>query len=398
MPLLSSSRRLQSAAERNRSRPTHSQPSDAPAELPEYEPPAFPLTDESRRALSQIASNKDTRKYGEQLNKSIDLLSASVRDLNDKYAERKEHLRTLREKRGEDGEKNERERAEEKAVLMLKSTIPQLTTECDQAVRNAIDLKVELEDSSKALKETERQLETEMTNVADNRAGRGSDDDHDEDIPDADLPDIVGPLQLLRKAKEQAASDYALRSLYEKYGLSNDYIGFKRLWHDAVERDGKPLPDASRWFTEAGSHDEAGDDEDLIIAEEHVDVRCPLSMVVMEDPYTCQICKHTFEKNSITQFLRSQPGGRAQCPQTGCVKQISIQDFQPDPVMLRKIKRRLAAQHANMGEDDDEDEEDGGLDIQTAPSQRIKSEHGGKGRSRHSTEDIEDEEDDREEG
>lgn len=353
MPLLSSGRRLQSAAERNRSRPSaapssHSQRSDEPAELPDYEPLAFPLTVEFQRALSQLSSNKDTRTYEQQLNKSINLLSASVRDLNDKYAERKENLRNFREKRGEDGEKNDREKAEEKAMLMLKSTVPQLTNECDQAVRNAIDLKIELEDSGKALKETERQLEAGLASAAQKRSGRGEDDeDGDDGMPDADLPTVVGPLQLLQNSKEQAASDYASRSLYEKYGLNNDYVGFKRLWHDAVERDGEPLPDASRWFAEAGGQDEAEDDEDLIIAEEHVDVRCPLSMVVMEDPYTSQKCKHTFEKNSIVQFLRSQPNGRAPCPQTGCGKvyrhEILLPQKQTANLIIANINARFPA-------------------------------------------------------
>lgn len=338
MPLLSGSRRLQSAAERNRSRPStapssHSQHGDEPAELPDYEPPTFPLNVEYRCKLSQLSSNRDTRKYEEQLNKSIELLSDSVRDLNDKYAERKSVLQRLREKRGEGGEKTDRERAEEKAVLMLKSTVPQLTDECDHAVRSVIDLKIELEDSGKALKETERQVEVGTANAVQRRSGRGGDDDDvddDDDMPDANTPEIIGPLQLLQKAKEQAAVDNASRTLYEKYGLNNDYIGFKRLWHDAVERDGKPLPDASRWFAQNGGHDEADDDEDLIIAEEHVDVRCPLSMVVMQDPYTSRKCKHTFEKNSIVQFLRSQPHGRARCPQTGCGK-VRTPTTYPDP-------------------------------------------------------------------
>ncbi|KAI1770338.1 zinc-finger of the MIZ type in Nse subunit-domain-containing protein [Hypoxylon cercidicola] len=393
MPLLSSGRRLQSAAERNRGRPSgapssHSQHSDEPTELPEYEPPTFPLDVEFRRKLSQLSSNKDTRKYEEQLSKSIELLSTSVRDLNDKHAERKETLQRFREKRGEDGEKNDRERAEEKAVLMLSSTVPQLTDECDRAIRSVIDLKIELEDSSKALKEAERRVEAEIANAVQRRRGRGGDDD--DDMPDANPPDIIGPLQLLQKAKEKAAADYASRSLYEKYGLNNDYIGFKRLWHDAVERDGKPLPDASRWFTQNGGRDEADDDEDLIIAEEHVDVRCPLSMVVMQDPYTSQKCKHTFEKNSIVQFLRGQPGGRARCPQTGCGKEISIKDFQPDPVMLRRIKRRLAAQQASMADDDDDEDSDGDSDMKMAPKR------GAKSRNRQSIEDIEDEEDEEE--
>ncbi|KAG4218539.1 hypothetical protein PC116_g32981, partial [Phytophthora cactorum] len=179
---------------------------------------------------------------------------------------------------------------------------------------------------------------------------------------------IASPGDILQRAKERASDDYASKTPYEKYGTNNDYIGFKRMWHDAVYgRGNKPLPDATKWFSQNGGEDEGDDDDDdLIVAEEHLGIYCPLSMVVMKDPYTSTKCKHTFEKDSIVQFLRAQHG-RARCPQTGCNKEVTISDFHPDPVMLRKIKRQLASQRANMAEDDededeDEDEQDVGVD------------------------------------
>jgi hypothetical protein len=32
------------------------------------------------------------------------------------------------------------------------------------------------------------------------------------------------------------------------------------------------------------------------------------------------VCKHTFNKPAIVEFLRQQPEHRAKCPQTGCSK------------------------------------------------------------------------------
>ncbi|KAI1141881.1 zinc-finger of the MIZ type in Nse subunit-domain-containing protein [Hypoxylon sp. FL0543] len=389
MPIIN--RRLQSASERHRGRASTASTirNDEPLELPDYEPLSTPLNAEAIRALSQLSTNnKDARKYEEHLRKSLELLSASVRDLNDKYAERQDNLRRLREKRGSGGEKNDRERAEEKAVLALKSDVPRLTDECDLAVRSVIDLKVELEDGKAALQETAQKVESE----ARARRRRGGEDE-DDDMADAD---IAGPMALLAEAKARAAEDYASRSLYEKYGVNNDYIGFKRLWHDAVHgADGKPLPDASKWFSQNGGEDEADDDDDLIVAEEHLDIHCPLSMAVMQDPYTSTVCKHTFEKDSIVQFLRTKPGGRARCPQTGCNKDVTISDFHPDPVMLRRIKRRLATERDD-DDDDDDDEGDGRVDgdgdseMKIEPGRRIKSE--GRGRGRRLVEEIVDDE------
>lgn len=314
MPLLTGRNRLQSRAERNHGRPSTASQSHGPLNLPDYEPLSCPLDNAAIRELRTLATDKDTRKYREQLDKSIELLSGSVRDLNDKYTDHKEKLKTLQEKRGE-REKNDRERAEEKAVLALKDEVPLITNECDLAIRSVIDMKVELEDDNDALRQTAEIAENESQDQRRGARGEDKDDDMEE-------PEITQPSTVLQLVRDKAVADYASKSLYEKYGLNNDYIGFKRLWHDAVHgRDGKALQDASRWFSENGGEGEADDDdEDLIVAEERLDIHCPLSMTVMKDPYTSAKCKHTFEKASIVEFLVTQPGRRARCPQTGCNK------------------------------------------------------------------------------
>ncbi|KAI0010401.1 zinc-finger of the MIZ type in Nse subunit-domain-containing protein [Xylariaceae sp. FL0662B] len=388
-----SSRRLVSGAERNRRRPntsssSHTQQDRGPVQLPEYEPPSCPLNETSRRALAELSTNQDTRKYEEQLKQSLKLLGDSVRDINDKYTERKATLKRLQEKRGEDGEKNDRERAEEKAVLALKGDVPQLTDECDHAVRNVVDLMVELEDGREALQETVRKVELESANAVSRRA-----DDENEDDAMMDVPDITGPSRLLKAEKDRAAASYASKTLYERYGLNNDYVGFKRLWHDAAHgSDGKPLPDASKWFTQNGADGEADDDDDdLIVAEERLDIHCPLSMVVMKDPWTSRKCKHTFEKRSIEEFLGGRPGRRARCPQTGCNHEVSIDDFYADQIMLRKIKRAEAKEHRGMEDDEDDVDSDGDEDVQLTQGRNIKVEREGRGRGAQLVMDIQDE-------
>ncbi|KAI1504711.1 zinc-finger of the MIZ type in Nse subunit-domain-containing protein [Biscogniauxia marginata] len=391
---MSSRNRLLSGAERNHGRSSTSssrpQQNRGPSRLPEYESLSCPLDANSRAALAQLSTNQDTRKYEEHLKQSITLLTNSVRDINDKYVKRKETLKILQEKRGGDGEKGDRERAEEKAVLMLKGEVPQLTDECDLAVRDVIDLKIELEDGRHALQETVRKVEFESANAARREEAQGDDEDDDE-MTDANLPDVKGPLQILKGAKARSADDYSSRTLYERYGLNNDYVGFKGMWHDAVHgSDGKPLPDASKWFTQNGS--DADEDEDLVVAEEHVSIHCPLSMVVMQDPYTSRKCKHTFEKTAIVEFLRSQPERKAQCPQTGCDKEVSIKDFYADQVMLRKIKRAQARPAVEDDDDDDDDAADntglsGDSSMQMTQHRKVKP---GRDRGRQLDEDIED--------
>ncbi|TRX92369.1 hypothetical protein FHL15_006755 [Xylaria flabelliformis] len=373
MPLISGAQR-----NRGRGRPSstpHTQENRRATRLPDYEPPSFPLDAASRRALAELSNNTDTRNYEEQLKQSVTLLTNNVRDINDRYVKRKDELHKLKKQHqsqseddGQDDEPRKRQRAEEGAVTRLREEVPTLTTECESAMRDVIDLRVELQDGRNAIHDTVRKAELESENAA-NREEENRDEgakNEDEDLVMRDVQhDILGPLRILKNEREKAAADYATRSMEQRYAVDNDYIGFKRLWWDAVHSiDGKPLPDASRWFARNNAGGDDGEDdeeeEDLVIAEEHLSIYCPLSMVVMEQPYTSSVCKHTFNKPAIVQYLREQPGHRATCPQTGCSKEISIKDFYDDQVMLRKIQRAQAESQKRDEDDEDEDDEGDG--------------------------------------
>ncbi|KAI1174704.1 zinc-finger of the MIZ type in Nse subunit-domain-containing protein [Nemania sp. FL0916] len=371
MPLLS-------RAQRHRDNPRTASPAQGQANrraaaLPTYEPPAFPLDNFSLRALTELSNGADTRRYEEQLKQSITLLTNNVRDINDRFVKRKGELGRLQKRHAsasqndddEEGEKTEarkRLRAEEATVERLRDAVPELTAECESAVRDIIDLRVGLEDGRKAIQDTVRRCETEQrrANAPDGDQNRGNRDDEDDYVMGDAKPQLLGPRKILKNEQEKAAADYATRSMEQRYSVDNDYVGFKRLWWDSVHGvDGKPLPDASRWFADNGEDDEEEED-DLVIAEEHISIHCPLSLVIMEEPYTSNVCKHTFNKPAIVQFLRSQPGRRAKCPQTGCSKEISIKDFYDDPVVLRKVRRALAEKERQDADEEDEDgDEDG---------------------------------------
>ncbi|KAI0968128.1 zinc-finger of the MIZ type in Nse subunit-domain-containing protein [Xylaria arbuscula] len=388
---------LISGAQRNRGRPrpsspAHAEPSRRIARLPDYEPPSFPLDPALRRELVELSNNADTRKYEEQLKQSITLLTNNVRDINDRYVKKKHELDKLRKKHrsqsedgGEDPEAKNRGHAQEEAVMRLREAVPALTAECDGAVREVIDLRVELEDGRQAIQDTVRKVEAESANA--NAAGEGQEEDDEnvakeedgEDVVMRNRPGIKGPLRILKHERKKATADYATKSLEQRYAVDNDYIGFKRLWWDAVHAvDGKPLPDASRWFARNDADEEDDEEEDLVIAEEHISIYCPLSMVVMEQPYTSTVCKHTFNRPAIVQFLRGQLNHRAQCPQTGCSKEISITDFYDDQVMLRRIKREQAEKERQDGEDEEEDgvdmDEDGDGDTSELQPRSVKAE------------------------
>ncbi|KAI1437096.1 hypothetical protein GGR50DRAFT_140750 [Xylaria sp. CBS 124048] len=368
MPLLSRNR------DRDRRRASSPPQKRRPARLPEYEPPSCPLNNDARKALTELSKNTDARKYEEQLKQSTSLLTNSVRDINDRYVKKKEELNRLRKQQrnqgdenGENDEANKRQKIEEEALTRLREAVPSLTTQCDAAVREVIDLRIELEDGRQAVKDVILNAQYESASNANKTQEQLEGGEMDEDgdpIMRKSHREILGPLHMWRNEKEKAAADYASRSLQERYATDNDYIGFKRMWWDAVHSlDHKPIPDSSKWFTSNTAGGEDGEEEDqeeeeeeVVIAQEHISIYCPLSMVIMDEPYTSTTCKHSFNKSAITMFLRSQPNQTAQCPQTGCGKDISLKDLYDDQVMLRRINREVQRRNGDIGDADDGDE------------------------------------------
>lgn len=140
--------------------------------------------------------------------------------------------------------------------------------------------------------------------------------------------------------------------LLSRYGESNDYKQFKSVVHNARHGDNAPpVPHASTWFSEGNapsgrrrrhmsSTDNAGngyeqaeeddDDDDIMITGEKESLQCPLTLKMFREPYSNNVCKHTFEKNEIIQYHEknavafAERGGRSarkvKCPATSCDK------------------------------------------------------------------------------
>ena len=138
-----------------------------------------------------------------------------------------------------------------------------------------------------------------------------------------------------------------------RYAQHNDYVGFKKIVHDAQypEDQAPPLPHASTWFpsetpdpsasnrqSAAGEGDEAieDDDEDIVVKSERISIKCPLTLLPMKDPVTSQKCVHSFEKEAIMSMINAseervggsgrrgtQDGQKAmKCPVCAVVRQI----------------------------------------------------------------------------
>lgn len=134
--------------------------------------------------------------------------------------------------------------------------------------------------------------------------------------------------------------------------MNNDYKSFKRTVHDAMHpgEDAPPVPHASTWFTKdeaPGSrnrrqknsaddvNDESDEEDEVIIASATTNLKCPLTLQMFVEPYSNNVCSHSFEKSAIIAYHRENgvafappnqrrgeraPQGPKQvkCPSVGC--------------------------------------------------------------------------------
>ncbi|KAF5589740.1 DNA repair MMS21 [Fusarium subglutinans] len=360
-------------------------------ELPEYEPPACPLTDAARRKLHDLSHSRSTAAYQQQINESIRLLGFSVSDIHERLRVQREELARLKLRREERGtEKSEDEQRLEAHLPELEERINTLTAASEQAIRDMIDHRAELEDEDVMFGELYDKASAEAAQQREVDAQRGEQDDEQEPLAATSI------LELYKELRQKKDSEYTKMSAHQRYALNNDYAGFKKLWHDAMAGDeGPPLPDASRWFTSDGEPIMTGDvkgagagdgddDDDIAVEREVKSINCPLTLQPMKDPYTNRNCKHTFEKAALLEYLPMR--GESQCPQAGCSQKFTRarfdHEFFQDQAMARRIKRvRLAQQQQQMMDDEDEGDGDDELRVkgsQAVPGRPLKRERRGE--------------------
>ncbi|KAI1069356.1 hypothetical protein LB507_008905 [Fusarium sp. FIESC RH6] len=343
-------------------------PASSLVDLPEYEPPACPLTDNARSKLNDLINTRTNAVYQQQVSESIRLLGFSVGDIHDRLRTQNEALAGLKAKREEKGtDKTEDEQRLEAHLAEFEGRVDELTFSSEKAVRDLIDRRAELEDEAGILKELydTASAEARQQRQEQEREGEGSDEREQLAASSA-----IETFEKLRARKE---AEYTNMSARQRYALNNDYASFKKVWHDAMAgEDGPPLPDASRWFTQDGQPAMSGadvgaaddDDDDIAVARETISINCPLTLQPMKDPYTNRNCKHTFEKSALLEYLPMR--GESQCPQAGCSQSFARvrfdHDFFQDQAMVRRIKRARQAQ-AQQDMEMDDDDADGEDDV-----------------------------------
>lgn len=362
------------------SRPSTQSSQQRHAQLPPYQPPSCPLTNQHKLQLSNLAAEGDYAKYKKHLSTCVSTLINATADSNEALKIAKEDLEDKKTKRrqrearqaetdeaeDEDGNaagvgKSQEEITLEEHVEKMTEKVERLSREAEKAMRELIDYTDEL----RAQDQLMQGVIAKASQPAPARRRQGSDEDGDEDMPDAaDDEEVVGPTEILKMAREDYNRAYGNRSMGNRYARNKDYATFKEMVHEAVG-DTEPLPPPAEWFGPDGqprdrrsmnanaNYTDEEEDEDFVITGEVADLRCPLTLQVFKEPMKNNKCKHVFEKSAIMEMFERAPvfrdGGRRgpgvkklQCPQAGCDHMLEEKDLSEDIIMKRIVKRQKA--------------------------------------------------------
>ncbi|KAE8555948.1 hypothetical protein EYB25_000647 [Talaromyces marneffei] len=333
------------------------------------------------------------------------------------------------EEEDDEDEDDEKRRAEIQNLDNLEAKVKLTTSQLEERMRRVVDAEYKVGGLQVAIQEIAADAETAGTalNTSRRRARlreRGAaidadwdeDMDEDEDEDEDDAAPTVVPSQLIKERLAGHESQWEQQSLTQRYTNNNNYVGFYRIVHDAKYPTGEvpPVPPASTWFNHlepnrrgansrqqfaaaASNNDIVTEDEedaDIEIERERISLKCPLTLVVFEDPVKSTKCIHSFERKAIEDMIRASSmtvpagendfqggGGRnararrvraVPCPI--CSVPMSLNDLEPDLVLVRRVRRMRAAElreqeEAELGgvrrgrngitiDSDDEDEDD----------------------------------------
>jgi SUMO ligase MMS21 Smc5/6 complex component len=97
--------------------------------------------------------------------------------------------------------------------------------------------------------------------------------------------------------------------------------------------------------------DDGMEEDDVQVAFERESFICPLSQSELVNPVTSSVCKHTFSRDPINQYLRQQNHNPV-CPVPGCNRRLQTADLKPNKAIERRVAR---LQFTQINADDQDD-------------------------------------------
>ncbi|KAK0244388.1 zinc-finger of the MIZ type in Nse subunit-domain-containing protein [Armillaria nabsnona] len=131
------------------------------------------------------------------------------------------------------------------------------------------------------------------------------------------------------------SQEYSAKTTRQKYAKNERYKAFKQAVYE-VDHLNEPMPPMTE-LIDKESGDESDDDDDIEVGGVTQDYKCPITLRVIDEPYTSNICNHSFSKAAIQEMFRNERNAK-KCPASGCRASFKLSDCVLNKDLARKIK------------------------------------------------------------
>lgn len=341
---------------RSRASASSARQSRVATELPDYQPPAHPLNLSAQQAIRDLPRSHKLDALKSHLKAANNHLTESAAEVNDHFQERvaQNEKRNARRAGAATSSQVSANEDTEREMDDMRTATDAMTTKLERSVRMVIDAGEEVKVVEEALRELDANVTAGRGVLAPTQSTLGASQfrqNHGLDVDGEENEDEnrgQGAVEALKQKIGQHRTAYNASTMTDRYASHNDYVGFKKIVHDAhyPGEEAPPMPHASTWFGDGGGnsfsqHQSSGgglrggatqpdEDDDLVMASERISVKCPITLTEMKEPVSSTKCPHNFERQAFLEMVNSSEmrvgaegrrnaGTKAmRCPVAGC--------------------------------------------------------------------------------
>ncbi|KIJ64447.1 hypothetical protein HYDPIDRAFT_28392 [Hydnomerulius pinastri MD-312] len=159
-------------------------------------------------------------------------------------------------------------------------------------------------------------------------------------------------METYEKEVKHKMTEFRNKTTRQKYASTDAYVQFKQGIYE-VQNPGLAIPPINDLVPREDG-DASDDDDELEIGGVTQDYKCPITLVILENPMTSEVCKHSYSEVAIRDYLKSARGGKP-CPASGCNNKITMDQLKADKDLEKRVK--LAARRAQRQEEDSDADE-----------------------------------------
>lgn len=290
-------------------------------------------------------------------------MTESAAEINDHFQERNVQNEKRKARKATAMSSQESNEDAEREMDEMRTATNEMTGRLEMGVRMVIDAGEEVKVIEEALRELDTNITAGRGVLAPTQSTLGASQFRQHDGPgiggdeNEDKNMGQGTVEALKQKIGQHRAAYHASTMTARYASHNDYVGFKKIVHDAhyPGEEAPPMPHASTWFGEGGGTQNPSktgptatqpeEEDDLVMASERISVKCPITLTEMKEPVSSTKCPHNFERQAFLEMVNSSDlrvGGDGRrntgtkamrCPVAGC----DVVSIQSRPCLVRLL-------------------------------------------------------------